>query len=273
MRLLRVLSIAGLVARTSMALHQLYDVPVSNHGARVRLILKAKGIESLFNIESPAALGGLKSEAYLKLNPQGKMPLLVTSADSEGTNQLVLPESDTICRYILEKYAENAPSFVPKDIGLKYLSETIVRTHDIYITNIQGCMYKAPGTVFSTFGTDRRAALSELKKQLLIIESSIEMFHERSGTCSSKGPFLCGSEISLADATLFPTMVFCDFMLPQFFNTPREEFTGKILSDWFDHMSMNVPAGMVIKEEIVGALDGWKNNGRWAPILEELKSA
>ena len=53
----------------------LYDMPVSNNGARVRFILKAKGLEKkgYVKIVPPSDLGGLKSEAYLKLNPQGKM--------------------------------------------------------------------------------------------------------------------------------------------------------------------------------------------------------
>ena len=29
-------------------------------------------------------------------------------------------------------------------------------------------------------------------------------------------PYLCGSEVSLADATIFPTMVFAKYMLPKF---------------------------------------------------------
>jgi len=39
----------------------LFDVPVSNHGARVRFVIYKKGLESEFKIESPfGAIGGLK---------------------------------------------------------------------------------------------------------------------------------------------------------------------------------------------------------------------
>ena len=31
------------------------------------------------------------------------------------------------------------------------------------------------------------------------------------------GPFLVGDEITAADAALFPTMVFCDLILPKYF--------------------------------------------------------
>lgn len=191
----------------------LYDVPVSNHGARIRMILKAKGIEDKVEIANPSALGGMKSPEYLKsVNPLGKIPALITS---EGDS---IPESDTIARYILEKYSESSPSFVPSKMSLKYLSEKISRIHDIYISCIQGAMYKAPGTPFSTFGNDRKAALNELKRQLNIIEEELNTFEDKHPDLKGNlGPFLCGPEISLADATLYPTVVFCVFMLPQFF--------------------------------------------------------
>jgi glutathione S-transferase len=45
-------------------------------------------------------LGGLKSPEYLKLNPQGKMPLLTVEGSSFAipeSDTICIPESDTIC--------------------------------------------------------------------------------------------------------------------------------------------------------------------------------
>ena len=54
--------------------HTLFDVPVSNNGARCRIILYKKGLpESEVKVVSPADLGGFKSESYLAVNPQGKV--------------------------------------------------------------------------------------------------------------------------------------------------------------------------------------------------------
>ena len=54
----------------------LYDVPVSNNGARCRLIILLEAqLEDEFAITNPSEVGGLKSEEYLAMNPQGKMPL------------------------------------------------------------------------------------------------------------------------------------------------------------------------------------------------------
>lgn len=51
-----------------------------------------QGLEDEIEMAKPADLGGLKSEAYLALNPEGKMPLLVTP-EGEG-----IPESKVRAR-------------------------------------------------------------------------------------------------------------------------------------------------------------------------------
>ena len=73
---------------------------------------KAKGMHA-FNpqVVSPSELGGLRSEEYLTLNPQGKMPLLV---EDDGT---VVWESDAICRHLLEKHAATGPSLYPATLA------------------------------------------------------------------------------------------------------------------------------------------------------------
>lgn len=43
----------------------LYDVPVSNHGARVRIILKEKGLENYVEIKSPQDIGHQISVFFL----------------------------------------------------------------------------------------------------------------------------------------------------------------------------------------------------------------
>jgi glutathione S-transferase len=253
------------IAQVSLSLHTLFDAPISNHGARVRLLIYAKNIKQEFNIVSPGTLGGLKSPDYLKMNPQGKMPVLMTN------DGLTVIESDTICRYIIETFP-NEPSFVPKHLHLKYLSETISRTHDIYIAPVQGSMYKAKGVPFSIYGNDRKTALTELKRQLLSLDQTIAVFREKHSNLSC-GPFLCGSEMSLADATLFPTMVFADFILPQFFKCHQEEYMGPLLSEWWSFMCNEVECASVVRSEMLNGLNEWKSTGRFVPIMEEMSIA
>ena len=242
----------------------LYDVPVSNHGARVRMILYSKGLSvDQVQIVNPSELGGLKSTEFLELNMQGKMPLLVTA---EGW---AIPESDTISRYLIDKFASLAPSYVPATPEQRILSEQISRTHDMYISLVQGAMYKAPGTPFSIYGQDRSAALFELKKQFLGIEKTLEKFSKQYPSLRG-GPYLCGNEISLADVTLFPTAVFAMFMLPEFFKWKVEGFMGPRLMAWYDFMSTKETVGKQVKEEIEAALVQWKANGRWDPIVADM---
>ena len=66
---LRVLLFA---ATTVSGLTTLYDLPVSNHGARVRLLLYKKGLESAVKIVSPKELGGLRSDEYKALEQTAK---------------------------------------------------------------------------------------------------------------------------------------------------------------------------------------------------------
>lgn len=74
-------------AVTSALHHTLFDAPVSNHGARVRLIVKTKKLlDSEVVIKEPSAIGGIKSALYQEYNAQGKMPLLLVNqgADESG---------------------------------------------------------------------------------------------------------------------------------------------------------------------------------------------
>ena len=48
----------------------LYDVPVSNHGARIRMLIYAKDLTDV-SVQDPSILGGMKSKEYLQLNPLG----------------------------------------------------------------------------------------------------------------------------------------------------------------------------------------------------------
>jgi len=205
-------------------------------------------------VEPPSALGGLKSEGYLAKNPQGKMPLLTTA---EGT---ALYESDTIARYLVDAYADVAPSFTPATPELRALDNLIARIHDVYLVSIQACLYKAtpPFGIYQS----RWEALAELKKQLAVIE----------GLASEEGPFLTGAEIAGSDAALFPTMIFMRDMLPRYMQPGWEfdevEAFGPKLVKWWKHMTGgSVPAATRVLEEISGALKKWGDNGRWDNIL------
>ncbi|KAL3911037.1 MAG: hypothetical protein SGILL_007444 [Bacillariaceae sp.] len=225
--------------------HLLFDIPVSNNGGRARIIVYKKGIpESECAVVSPAALGGFKSEEYLAINPQGKVPAL-------KSEKICLAESDTVCRYLLSTYADLGPSFQPDNP----LSNEIARFHDMYLTTIQSCLYKA-APPFGTFG-NRKKALQEYSKQLHVIANLME----------DSGPYMCGAEISLADATVFPSIVFASFMFPKFQHgiVDHPPIPPKI-QDWYQRMIDTDSSFQKVYEEMRGGLSKWEANGRWDPI-------
>jgi glutathione S-transferase len=108
------------------------------------MVIYYKGIEDEVEIKSPVTLGGLKSPEYLILNPHGKMPLLVTE------DSVAIPESDTIARYLMDRFSDMGPTLLGGSLLERTLSNAIARHHDVYIGAIQGCLYK-PTPPFGVF--------------------------------------------------------------------------------------------------------------------------
>jgi len=79
------------------------------------------------------------------------------------------------------------------------------------------------------------------------------------------GPYLLGSEVSLADATLFPTMIFAQYMLPTFGADEGEVLPTKIRS-WYDLVRKEDPVFKRVYEEVLSGLHSWDSNGRWNSI-------
>jgi glutathione S-transferase len=220
----------------------LYDMPVSNHGARVRFVMYKKKLESMIEIRPPSTLGGLKSPEYLALNPQGKMPLL-----SDG--QLNLPESEVIVQYLLDKYSSMGPPLVAPTPEGRANAALVTRIHDLYIAPVQGSMYR------SFASAEQRAnELKTLNFQLDVIEQSMAPL--------SLGPFVAGPEITAADGALFPTLLFCDFILPTYFKWTGLWSTRPRLLAWWKAVNEDPEAKKVL-EEVKGGLEGWASSDRW----------
>ncbi|GMH34109.1 hypothetical protein BSKO_01943 [Bryopsis sp. KO-2023] len=224
----------------------LFDVPVSPYGARVRYLIYSKGLESTFQIQSPKELGGLKSAEYKALHPFGKMPMLVLP------DGLALPESEVISQYICDRYKDVGPDFVPADPEKRAKASWVTRLHDLYLTPIQGAMYKEMGV------EERADKIRQIRDLLDVFEDLIE------------GPFVLGGATSTADAALFPSFCFLTFMLPSVFGW-EDVFKGRPkLKKWWEAMGSDVHAARVM-EEVNGALQEWREGGRWTTINEQVK--
>jgi len=220
---------------------RLIDVPVSNNGARVRWVMAKKGISNI-KIEPPAFLGGLKSPEYLRLNPQGKMPLLLLP------NGGALPESEVIVQYLLDKYSGIGPSLQAATPEARAVGALVTRLVDLYITPIQACMYRK-----MECAEERARDIATIATQLDAIEHTIK---------DTAAPFVCGHQMTTADAALFPTMVFCQFMLPKFFGWPDVLAGRPTLAAWWAAVQEDKEASKIINE-ILNALNGWDANNRW----------
>ncbi|KAL4440204.1 hypothetical protein ABPG75_003205 [Micractinium tetrahymenae] len=218
----------------------LFGVPVSNCAAQNRFIIYKKALEGEVDIQAPKLLGdkGVKSPAYLALNPQGKMPLMVLP---DGT---ALPESQVIEAYLLDKYSGVGPSLQPPTPELRARAHLARRVHDLYIQPIQGCMYKKMDAA------DRCDQLQSIAFQLDVLEELVE------------GPFVAGEEISFGDAALFPTFVFFTEILPKHFGW-ASVFEGRPkLAAWWAAVQADPEAARVIAEMRNGLAD-WEAAKRW----------
>lgn len=219
----------------------MYDVPVSNNGARVRLVAYWKGLEDTVVFKSPAEVGGLKGPGYLAINPAGKVPALVLP---DGDT---IPESEVISQFLVDSFPDRGPSLVGSTPRERAEVTYLTRIHDLYITTVQAAMYRAMGP------EERRAGLRQIHQQLAILESR------------TRGPFLVGPTPTTADAAIFPTAVFLHFILPKHFGWPSAFDGCPRLERWFETMSRD-PQGARVRTEIEGGLRGWEENNRWESL-------
>lgn len=217
----------------------LYDVPVSNNGARVRCLIYKKGLHDQITIKSPADIGGLSSEQFQSLNPYRKMPVLLLQ---DGT---AFPESQVIESYILDKFRGVGPDLIPGTPELRAHAILMARIHDQYIAPIQGCLYKPMDST-----EERAKQVAQLSQQLDILEQYC------------LGPYMCGEELSFADTSLMPTFVFMNYILPKHFGWTSIFSRRPKLERWWETLNSDPDLAKVI-QEIEGGLKAWDTADRW----------
>ena len=101
---------------------QLINSPVSPFGARILIALRAKGL-AIDSVPPPA--GGLRSAAFLAVNPLAKIPVLMLD---DGT---ALPESALILDYLEDRFPR--PSLRPAGAVERARVNLAVRIMDTYV--------------------------------------------------------------------------------------------------------------------------------------------
>ena len=87
------------------------------------------------------------------------------------------------------------------------------------------------------------------------------------------GPYAAGDTLTEADFALWPTLSsFLPFMLPRVFgwgNVMDDETNLPKLKAW--HAAVGaLPAAQRVKDEVMSALQGWEDSGRFTPIKAQM---
>jgi len=234
-----------------------------NNPARVHMLIYYKGLESDIDLRSPADFGGLKSDEYRAINPQGKMPALILPSGE------TLFEAKVVMGYLLDVHAATGPPVGAGTPEQRARASLITQVHDMYIaspnssdpnvTANQGAMYKDVELIDAP---TRAGKVAEIWKQLTVIEGLLI------------GPFAAGEAITEADFTLWPTVsCFLAFMMPKIFgwiDVTNDERLPK-LKAWCAHVGA-LPAAMRVKDEVMAALTNWERNGKFEPIIAQVKA-
>ena len=214
----------------------------TNNCARIMNFIKLNELDDAVTIKSPADYGGLKSADYLKINPMGKMPAMITT---EGTT---LYESQVILEHLADKHASRVKMpCQPSTLDARTKARLLVRVHDQYLSgpnctqdgywSNQGVMYKAAMAL-----AERKERIVDFGKQLDVIE----------GLLDDAGPFAAGAELSLADCALHPTYVFVAELAPLALGWAEPFASRPKTARWYAHCEAHPILGTAVGTAVHG---------------------
>ncbi|MCL4779415.1 MAG: glutathione S-transferase family protein [Gammaproteobacteria bacterium] len=205
---------------------KLYGGIASPYVARVVLYAKLKGVDLPLS-DPPGGMAGLKSPAYLKLNPMGKMPTL--EVDGQG-----IGESSIICDYLDDVYPQK--SGLPADALGRARSRLVARIADLYL---------APhvGPLFRHMNPEKRdqAAVDAAAKEIAKAYGYLEQVMD-------SGPFCVGNSPTLGDAALGTMTAMLHAMLAAGNFTIADPVGSGRLATWWKAVQDDAVCGPVIRE-------------------------
>lgn len=202
---------------------KLYGALASPYVARVVLFARLKGLA----LEPRLPEGGLKSPAFLAKNPMGKMPAL----EVHGT---VIAESEVICEYLedLHPGTGGLPGGPVERAGARLIS----RIHDVYLSH-------HVGVLFRNMNPAKRDASAVAAAKIEIEKGFGYLDH-----FTAAEPFAAGSQPSLADCTLLPSLLIMrKTVIPAFGLVDPTEDGGK-LGRWWSTVSADPVTGPFLSE-------------------------
>jgi len=214
---------------------KLYNLDLSNFATKSRLVIYEKGL----NIEmAPIPGGAFGSPEYAQINPLGKIPAL----DADG---LLIPESEVINEYLEDKYPN--PPLLPKSPEGRAKVRIFTRFHDLYLDP----------PLRSLFGQ-----MNPKTRDEKVVGEKVTELTKRLGQLDkmlADGGFACGSEFTLADCALAPTMFFVTNLGPAFGIKPLDGHPK--IAAWWTHVQTRPSVKKALGEMGV-ALAAMQREGR-----------
>ena len=205
---------------------KLYGGIASPYVARVVMYAKLKGVDLPLS-EPPGGMAGMKSPAYLKLNPMGKMPTLEVDGPGIG-------ESSIICDYLDDVYPQK--SGLPADPLGRARSRLVARIADLYLA-------QHVGPLFRNMNPDKRdpAAVDTAGKEIAKAYAYLEQVMD-------SGPFCVGNSPTLGDAALGTMTAMLHQMLAAGGFAITDPVGSGRLATWWKAVQDHAVCGPVIKE-------------------------
>ena len=220
------------------------NINAGNNPSRIRFLIYYKGLEDKFDIKTPDDIGGWGSKEFKKVNPQGKLPIIILEDGFE------VFESRVISNYIADRFRDVGPDVIAPTAKQRALVAMINQIHDLYIaspnsshktvTATQACMYKP---VEQIDGPSRAIKVYEVNKQLNVLEGLIV------------GPYCVGDQVTEADFAMYPTFIFFQKLMPLVFGWGCVFENRPKLKAWW-HKVDELDAAKRVKAEVTEALEG-----------------
>lgn len=181
----------------------LYTASTFN-GQRVSIMLEEIGLSySTYRVD--LAKGDQRQPGFLKLNPSGRIPVLIDHDNGE-TKPLVLTQSTAILQYLAEKTGK----LIPKSLQERAKVYEWMHFHAIDIGSV----------MFSAFWLQQRSSPKQIKaaEQLRKRVHELYQFFDRQ---LSGNEFIAGDNYSIADITVLPAVITQEEKLTDYTNLTR----------------------------------------------------
>ena len=167
----------------------LYTASTFN-GRRVSIMLEETGLP--YSVHAIDLIkGDQRQPEFLKLNPSGRIPVLVDHDNAE-TEPLVLTQSTAILQYLAEKTGK----LLPDSLSARARVYEWMNFHAVDIGS----------TIFSAFYLQRRSSPRQIEAAEQLRNRVHELYRYFDGRLAEH-EFLAGSSYSIADITALPVVI------------------------------------------------------------------